>query len=151
MEKTGTTVVGVGNLLLKDEGVGIHIARALQQIEMPPHIRIIDGGTSLDLTHYFEGTSRLILIDAVRGSGEPGAVYRFHSDDVMIETSGITSLHDLGLEHSLKVVKLLGNKPEEVIIIGIEPKEIGWGTELSIEVQRRVPEIIAAVLKEIEK
>lgn len=151
MEKTGTAVVGVGNLLLKDEGVGIHVARALQRVEMPPHVSIIDGGTSLDLPHYLEGTGKVIIVDAVRGGGEPGAVYRFHPGDVKIETGGTSSLHDLGLEQSLKVMKLLGNGPEEVVIIGVEPGEIGWGTELSPEVQQKIPEIIAAVRNEIEQ
>jgi len=142
-------VVGVGNLLLKDEGIGVHIAHALQQIDIPYNVKIIDGGTSLDLPDCLENVDKLIIIDAVKTGGQPGTIYRFHPYDMDIESEGIISLHELGLAQSLKMMRLIGNEPKETVIIGIEPKEINWGTELSAELQQKIPEIINIVLGEI--
>jgi len=147
--KARTIVVGVGNLLLKDEGIGVHIARALQQMDIPQDTKIIDGGTSPDLPYYLKDTDRLIILDAVKAGGEPGTVYRFHPHDVNIESEGTTSAHDFGLEQSLRIMRLTGSEPKEIVIIGIEPKEIDWGTELSTELQQRIPEIINVVLSEV--
>ena len=153
MEETKVRVgiIGVGNILLKDEGVGVHIARALQEVNIPHgiNLEIIDGGTSLDLPVYFEGVDKLIIIDAVKAGSKPGAIYRFHPCDLTLETKGVISVHELGLEQSLKMMSLIGNEPKEIVIIGIEPKEIDWGTELSAELQQKIPEIIKVVLEEI--
>lgn len=142
-------MVGVGNLLLKDEGIGVHIAHALQQIDVPHGTKIIDGGTSPDLPYYLKDIDKLIIIDAVKAGGKPGMIYRFHTHDLNIESEGIISLHELGLAQSLKMMRLMGNAPKETVIIGIEPKEIDWGTELSAELQQKIPEIINIVLSEI--
>ena len=142
-------IIGVGNLLLKDEGIGVHIAHALQQIDIPHDIKIIDGGTSLDLPYYLKDVDRLIIIDAVKAGGKPGTIYRLHPGDLNIESEGTLSVHELGLEQSLKIMSLMGSEPKEIVIIGIEPKEIGWGTELSTELQQKIPEIVNIVLGEI--
>jgi len=147
--KVRFAVVGVGNLLLKDEGIGVHIAHALQQIDIPYNVKIIDGGTSLDLPDCLENVDKLIIIDAVKTGGQPGTIYRFHPYDMDIESEGIISLHELGLAQSLRMMRLIGNEPKETVIIGIEPKEIDWGTELSAELQQKIPEIINIVLGEI--
>ena len=151
MEELGDriAVVGVGNLLIKDEGIGVHIAHALQQIDTPKNVKIIDGGTSPDLPCSLKDIDKLIVIDAVKAGGQPGMIYRFHPHDVIIESEKVISLHELGLEQSLRMMRLVGNEPKETVIIGIEPKEIDWGTELSIELQQKIPEIINVVLGEI--
>ncbi len=142
-------MIGVGNLLLKDEGVGIHVANALQRANIAHDVEIIDGGTSPDLIAYTEAGDKLIIIDAAEAGGEPGTVYRFHPADLTRADVGLFSAHDLGVEPSLKLMALIGNEPKEIVIIGIEPKEIDWGTELSDELQQKLPEIIRVVLKEI--
>ena len=143
------TVAGVGNLLLKDEGIGVHIAHALQHIDIPGNVTVIDGGTTPDLPYCLKETDKLIIIDAVKGGDKPGTVYRFHPHDVNIESRGMVSVHELDLEQSLRIMRLTGNEPKEIVIIGIEPKEIGWGTELSAELQQKIPEVINVVLNEI--
>jgi hydrogenase maturation protease len=142
-------IVGVGNLLLKDEGIGIHAVEALQQIALPPDVRLIDGGTSPDLIAYTRAGDKLIIIDAAKAGGEPGAIYRFLPDDLAAEKGVLTSAHELGVAQNLSLMSLLGNKPSETIIIGIEPKEIDAGLELSPELQRKLPAIVNIVLKEI--
>jgi hydrogenase maturation protease len=148
MASNRIAVVGVGNLLLKDEGIGIHVVLALQESPLPDGVVVIDGGTSPDVLDYLEPADKLVIIDAAEAGGVPGAIYRFRPDDVTLETGEAISLHELGLVSSLKMMSLLGKTPPEVIIIGIQPKEIAWGMELSPELKEKVPEIVKAVLKE---
>jgi hydrogenase maturation protease len=142
-------VIGVGNLLLKDEGIGIHALEALQGIGLPPDVMLVDGGTSPDLIAYTQAGDKLIIIDAAKAGGEPGAIYRFRPEDLAEEKGVLTSAHELGVVQNLRLMSLLGNEPAETIIIGIEPEEIDPGLELSAALQRKLPEITRIVMKEI--
>ncbi len=141
-------IIGVGNLLMKDEGIGIHAVQALQEIELPADIVTIDGGTSPDLIAYTRAGDKMIIIDAAKAGGEPGTIYRFRPEDLAEVSGTLTSAHEMGVEENLKLMSLTGNEPEEVVIIGVEPGEIDWGTELSPELQDKLPTIINKVLKE---
>jgi hydrogenase maturation protease len=142
-------VVGVGNLLFKDEGVGIHVAHALQKLAIPQGVKIVDGGTSPEILAYVEPAEKLIIIDAIEAGGTPGAVYRFRLDDLTTEAPELISVHEIDLISRLKMMRLLGKGPQETVVIGVQPKEIGWGTELSSELQEKIPEIGRVVLEEI--
>jgi hydrogenase maturation protease len=142
-------VIGVGNLLMKDEGIGIHVVQALQELDLPPDISLIDGGTSPDLVACTRAGDKLVIVDAARAGGEPGAVYRFLPDDLKEERGALTSAHEMGVESSLRLMELSGNLPRETVIIGIEPAEIDWGTELSPRLSHRMPDIVRVVLGEI--
>jgi hydrogenase maturation protease len=142
-------VIGVGNLLQKDEGIGIHAVKALQEMQLPDNVTIIDGGTSPDILACTRRGDKLIIIDAARAGGEPGAIYRFQPDDLVSENGAMLSVHELGVPQNLRLMLLSGSEPSDVVIIGIEPKEINWGIELSPELETKIPEIIAVVLKEI--
>jgi hydrogenase maturation protease len=148
--KPRTVVIGVGNLLMKDEGIGIHAVKALQEMELPDSVTIIDGGTSPDVIACTRTGDKLIIVDAARAGGEPGAIYRFQPDDLEDSAGEVLSVHDLGVPHNLRLMLLTGSGPSKVVIIGIEPKEIDWGTELSSELESKIPEIIAVVLREIK-
>ncbi len=142
-------IIGVGNLLLKDEGIGIHAVKALQEIDLPADIRLIDGGTSPDLIAYTRAGDKVIIIDAARAGGEPGAIYRFKPEDLAEEKAALASAHEMGVLENLKLMTLSGNEPQDIIIIGIEPGEIDFGTELSPELEKKLPKIVEIVLKEI--
>lgn len=148
-EPPRVVVIGVGNLLLKDEGIGIHTVKALQEINLPQDVKIIDGGTAPDLIAYTEAGDKLIIIDAAKAGGEPGTIYRFQPRDLSEEGGEVISVHELGVAQNLRLMSLMGNEPDEIVIIGVEPKEIDWGTELSPELQPKVPEIVRIILKEI--
>jgi len=147
--KPRIVVVGIGNLLLKDEGIGIHVIQALERMPWSMDFEVIDGGTSPDLFPLLESVDKLILIDAAKGGGEPGDIYRFTLDGLSTENSTNTSVHQVGLVETLRMMEALGTAPEKTIVIGIEPKEIGWGLELSPELERKIPEIIAMVHGEL--
>jgi hydrogenase maturation protease len=141
-------VIGVGNLLLKDEGIGIHAVKALQEINLPPDIKLIDGGTSPDLIAYTRAGDKMIIIDAAKAGGPPGSIYRFQPEDLARGKGKLTSAHEMGVLENLKLMALTGNEPRETVIIGIEPKAVDWGTELSNTLKARLPEIIKVVLGE---
>jgi len=145
----GIVVIGVGNLLLKDEGIGIHAVQALQELELPPDVKLIDGGTSPDLIAYTRAGDKLIIVDAAKAGGEPGTIYRFKPEDLAEERASLASAHEMGVVENLKLMSLAGNEPGEIVIIGIEPGEIEFGTELSPELRSKVPEIVEVVLKEM--
>ncbi|MFC1963259.1 HyaD/HybD family hydrogenase maturation endopeptidase [Chloroflexota bacterium] len=149
-ESRGKVVVlGAGNELLKDEGVGVHVARALIREKTNAPVEIIEAGTVLDCLPGDEPISKLVVVDAVHGGCEPGAIYRFTPEEMEPDANNATSIHNLGLHSSLKMSEITGIKPGETIIIGVEPKEIDWGTELSKEIQCRIPKVVELVLKEI--
>jgi hydrogenase maturation protease len=142
-------VIGVGNLLLRDEGIGIHVVQALQQMDLPADIRLVDGGTSPDLIACTRAADKMIIVDAARAGGEPGAVYRFLPADLAAERPVLASAHQMGVVENLGLMNLTGSAPAETVIIGVEPAEIDWGTELSAILRRKVPDIVRVVLEEI--
>ncbi len=146
----GIVIIGIGNLLMKDEGVGIHAIQEMEKLNLPADIKLIDGGTSPDLIAYLQANDKVIIIDAAKAGGEPGAIYRFKPEDIKAERSALDSAHELSIIESLNMLELTGSAPKEVIIIGVEPKEIDWGMELSPEIKKIMPKIIDAVRREID-
>ena len=144
-------VLGMGNLLLKDEGIGVHIAHTLQSVPLPSNVEleVIDGGTLPDAPLAFEEVDKLIVVDAVQAGGEPGAIYRFRLEDIRLDDRILTSLHQISLLENLWLMKRFRKKPENVVIIGIEPEDTNQGLELSAKLQQRIPQIIKVVLEEV--
>jgi hydrogenase maturation protease len=142
-----TIILGIGNLLLADEGVGVHIARALRQEGLPENVEALEVGTAfLDALPEIERADRIIIVDAMRADHAPGTVYRVPFDDC-VKPECIASLHGFDLS---RTIYLAGREtPPEVIVIGVEPARIDWGTELSPEIQEMVPLILEAVRAEI--
>ena len=143
----GKFVLGIGNTLLRDEGIGCHVANALAEIPLPD-VEIIDAGTCPDVWQFIEDTDKLIIVDAVKGGGMPGQIYRFHLEDITLEQKPLLSMHDIGLVDNLILMQLRQNIGETVII-GVEPKDINWGLELSPELQGKMSQIIDTVLSEL--
>jgi hydrogenase maturation protease len=146
--KNKTLIVGIGNLLCRDEGVGVHVIHEMQSTQLPGHIELLDIGTStMDLISYLEGVKKLIVIDAMKAGGTPGTIYKCGPEDLLPKGEGSVSLHDIGVVETLTMAKKMGMEMNTVII-GVEPKVLDWGMELSEEVKDRIPSIIEAVLKE---
>ncbi|MCX7911942.1 MAG: hydrogenase maturation protease, partial [Dehalococcoidales bacterium] len=135
-------VIGVGNLLLRDEGIGIHVIRALERLDLPGDVRVMDGGTSPEAILFARAREKLVIVDAARAGGKPGMVYRFHPQDLATMHGSSLSAHEMGVAENLHLMGLTAGHPEEIVIIGIEPKEIDWGTELSPELREKLPAIV---------
>jgi len=149
-----TVIIGFGNLLLKDEGVGIHIIQSMQELSLKKNgkLVIMDGGTCPDILYLLpEGVDKLILVDAVKGGGNPGDIYRFTPNDLTFSSAIFTSVHQFGIAEGLRGLALLDDNPKETIIIGVEPKEIDWGIEISPELIEILPQVVDLLEKEISK
>ncbi len=143
-----TLIVGMGNLIYRDEGVGVHVIQQMQKMKLPDHIELLDIGTStMDLITYLDGVKKLIVIDAMKAGGAPGTIYQCKSEDLLPEEEGPISLHEIGLLEALSMARKKGLEIETVVI-GVEPKVFDWGIELSEEVREKIPTIIKVVLEE---
>lgn len=143
-------VLGVGNLLLRDEGVGVHLIQKLREMDIRERVELVDGGTSiLDFIPQAEDVSKLIIVDAIKLGGKAGRTYRICVDDSLLRgAKGMTSLHQLGVVETLAIAQKMGKLPHTVII-GIEPKDIGYGLELSSEVERKMGKMVNLILAEV--
>lgn len=155
VEETATRapilVLGVGNILLSDEGVGVRVAEALQRMELPEGVEVLDGGTaSMALLDSLRDRDKVIIIDAVKGHHEPGTIYRFTPGDISVHREIITSLHQLGVLDALTHAEYLGHAPQSVIFYGIEPEEMDWGLDLTPRVGAVIPRVIELVLTELK-
>ncbi|UCF81265.1 MAG: hydrogenase maturation protease [Acidobacteriota bacterium] len=152
MAQPRTVVMGAGNILLKDEGVGIHVIRALKKDgALPPNVEVVDCGTAaLDALQSLADVDKLIVVDAVRGGDEPGAIYRFSPEDIFEKRSESLSLHQLGLLEALKMAGMLGTVPKEIVIVGIQPEDVSPGLEPSPEIKRRIPEAVEVIKRLIQ-
>ncbi|MFC2011827.1 hydrogenase maturation protease [Chloroflexota bacterium] len=143
--------MGVGNILLSDEGVGVHVVREMEGHNIPEDVELFDGGTaSVDLLNVLANRRKVIIVDAVKTDSEPGTLYRFTPNDIKVEQQIHSSLHQIGLLETLQMTKHLNCEPDEVVILGIEPKNLSWGMKLSPEVAEVVPRVIELVLEEIQ-
>jgi hydrogenase maturation protease len=144
------TILGVGNELLSDEGVGIHVIKEIKKINLPPGIEAIEGGThGFGLLNIITSSDYLIIIDSLKGGDTPGSIYRFHIDDAPnCPDLFKTSVHQIGILEVINLSGLIGSTPETVII-GVEPKELKTGMQLSPEIRAKIPRIIELVHDEI--
>lgn len=148
IRKRSRLIVGIGNLLLSDEGVGVHAVRCLAERELPPDVEVLDGGTSgADLVDYLAGRAKVVVIDAAAGSGEPGTVYRCEGRDLM-EQAGALSLHEFGLVDTLRMAEQLGCAPPCVVVLGVQPATMEPGMDLSSAVAAVLPAVLELALNE---
>lgn len=143
-------MLGVGNLLLSDEGFGVHVAQKLYDLDLPPEVEVVEGGTDgFGLMAFVVGTDRLIVIDAVKGGGSPGSLYRFDLNDCPpFPDLFKTSVHQISILEIINLSGVIGTTPQTTII-GVEPKTLDIGMALSPEIEARIPRVIELVKEEI--
>lgn len=150
-------VLGLGNILLSDEGIGVRVVEQLQKLELPEHVELVDGGTaSLDVLLLRPNFEKLVVIDALKAGKEAGTIYRaqvkgdsFAELEAAFDSVDKISLHQIGLVEALNIAKKMNCGPQEVVIIGIEPQSLKCGLELTETIKAKLPEIINAVRKEL--
>jgi len=145
-------VLGVGNILLKDEGVGVRVIEELERrFEFPENVRVLDGGTQgLWLMSTLQLVDRLIVVDAVLGGGEPGTIYRLERDDLPNGLRAKQSAHDSDLVEALNLCSLLDSGPRTVTVIGIEPADIQpFSLELTERISEKIDELVMRVIAEL--
>jgi hydrogenase maturation protease len=147
-----TVILGIGNVLLSDEGIGVHVANALSGMNLPQGVSVIEGGTDgFRLLNIITEADRLIVVDAVKGGAEPGSIYRFNVDEVKNVPSGFrTSVHQVGILEVIDLSGLIGKTPKTTVI-GVEPKSLEMSLELSPEIKEKIPRIIELVFEELKQ
>jgi len=144
-----TLVFGVGSVLRRDDGIGVRVIEALQQHALPAAVELRHGAAALQLLDFLAGRQKVIIVDAIQGDGRPGDVYRFTLPGLRTETGSYTSVHQIGLVEVFTIAESLGRKVGEVVVLGVEPKSLEWGLELSPEVAAAVPQVVTLVLAEL--
>lgn len=146
-------VLGIGNLVMSDDGAGVRVVQELQKrYRFPPHVEIMDGGTlGLDLLPKLEGIERLLVVDAVETGGKPGTLVRLLGEELPIALQTKISPHQMGLKDLLAVAELMGHAPREMVLVGIQPASIEMGDELSNNIAEQLEEMIDKVLTELSK
>ena len=142
------TVLGVGNILLKDEGVGVRVVEEMtRRYTFPENVEVLDGGTlGMELMRFLLGTDRVIIIDAIDGSLPPGSIYQFEKEAVKTYFREKVSVHDLGIQDVLAALDVLEKPLQELVVMGVQPAVIDVGLDLTPVVAQSVEPVITKVL-----
>jgi len=144
-------ILGVGNPLMRDDGVGVAAIEALAQRELPPWLRIYDAGLAVtDVLGGLDPADPLIVIDAFRAGGEPGSIYQADLNDLVLAEDtlvGQMSLHEISVVPSLRMEALTGRSFENVTVFGVEPGDVDWGMGLGPAVAAKLDTLVEAVLE----
>lgn len=151
-----TIILGVGNTLLSDEGVGIHVLDALAKSSLPQEgvVDLIDGGTlSFTLAVAIEEADSLIVVDAAQLKSPPGTLRLFQGEDMdnFLRGNRKSSVHEVGLTDLMAIAQLTERWPEKRALVAIQPEKLDWGQEPTPQVQSAIPEAcrqIEALVKE---
>ncbi len=145
-------ILGVGNLLLTDDGFGVHLINSLKETIFPENVSLLEAGTvSHQLVPLLHEMDHLIVIDAVQAGDAPGALFRFSPEDIRYQSEQMVSLHQISLIDVLRMAELTGRKPKTVII-GVQPKDVSsWSLELTDELRAVMPRVRELVFEELRK
>lgn len=143
-------VLGVGNILLKDDGVGPLVVQQLARDYNNPHVTFLDGGTlGLDLLGYLEGYDHLLIIDALDLAKEPGQIFCWEGKMLSGLTDNV-SFHQVGVKELLHAINFM-DLQLHLSVMGVQIADISWGMQLSDEVEEAIPNLKNAVINQIEK
>ena len=145
------TVLGIGNILLSDEGLGVvAVKKFSEEYEYPESVKVMDGGTlGIDLMYFLEGTEKLLVVDAVAGGKPPGTLYKIKNEEVKKYFRNKVSMHELGFQEVMALMELRGFPIKEIVILGLEPKSLATSLELSPEVEERIPLLVEEIAKQL--
>ena len=150
MVEKDVLILGIGNILLQDDGLGVHILNELEKMDLPDKVELLDGGTGgFHLIPIIEDKKKLIILDAIVSEDEPGSIYRLKFEDIEYKQKAGISLHEAGIIEALKIASIHGKRPD-TIIIAVRPKEYKtFGLDVTPEIKKIFPDVIDLVMKEI--
>ena len=145
---SGTVVIGLGNPLMGDDGLGIVVARQLlSRTDLPDGVQVVDGGTwGLNLLPVIEDAERVLLVDAIDTAEAPGTLIRLSRERLPKYLATKISPHQVDLRDVLALAELRGTLPEDTTAIGLQPQIVALGTALSPLIAGRMEELVSAVL-----
>jgi hydrogenase maturation protease len=144
-------VLGIGNLVMTDDGIGVRVVQAIgERYRFPERVTVLDGGTlGLDLLPRIEEAQRLIIVDAVETGSPAGTLVRLTGEEIPLALETKLSPHQMGLKDLLSVASLLGHSPVETVLWGVQPESIEMALELSGPVEAQLEPLVVKVLKEL--
>ncbi len=144
-------LIGLGNILLRDEGVGVRAVEALRQrFEFSDDLTLLDGGTlGLDLLPFVEGRERVLFIDALDSGKDPGTILVLQDDQIPAHLAPSLSFHQVGLSDLLFALKFKGGMPAKAILVGIQPAVIETGLSLSSKLEGKMETLLSIILQKI--
>lgn len=144
-------VLGLGNLVHADDGAGVHAVQRLKDdARVPAGAVLLDGGTlGLSLLPHVTGYRRVLVLDAVDAGEEPGALLRIEGK-ALVDLPGKASVHQMGFSDLMAAMKILGDSPEEIVVLGIQPMSTDWSTELSAAVESTMGALMDAAIQQLE-
>lgn len=145
-------VLGIGNTLLSDEGIGVYIVNELAKAQLPANVELLDGGTAgADLLDVISDRKKLIIVDAIEGDFPSGTIVRFGKEGIeSIFRNAFGSLHDLNISETLAMTSLLRCEPEIVVFVGVKPFRVQCNTNITYKMSCIVPDILEVVMSEIK-
>ena len=146
-----TLILGLGNILMDDDGAGVVAVNDLKNcLKESENLKIIDGGTlGLDLLHYIQWAEKLIIVDAIDMDFDPGTVIKAEGEDIDPIFESKLSPHQMGLKDILLAAELIDQRPEDIVLFGIQVKSINMNMTLSDEVSKNLSKLKENVLKEL--
>jgi len=153
MSEPRILILGIGSILMQDEGVGVRVVQGLQaRYTFSPNVEVMDGGTlGLRLMNPILDTDHLIVVDAVRTGSPPGTIHRLSIEELRTNVKEKQSLHQVDFLETLHYVRMMGRLPSTVII-GVEPAEMNsWKMTLTETVGSKVGAVIGRILEEVER
>jgi hydrogenase maturation protease len=147
-----TLIFGAGNLLLSDEGFGVHAIKHLEaHYDFPEEVELYDGGTlGIMVTHKFEEADNIYILDVIDGTGEPGELRRFEKDDIMLGGIPVKlSPHQIGIQETLLMSEIRGFCPEKVTLLGVLPVSLDASDKLSPLVAERLDDVAQIIMAEL--
>ena len=146
-----TLVLGVGNKLMSDEGVGVHVVERLAAgYEIPKEVQLLDGGTlGMDLLYYLGGIENLLLVDAVETHKEPGTIIRLEDEEVPAFLSLKISPHQLGVPDMLAAARFKDLYPKRLVLWGIQPELLEIGLELSPLIESKMDILVGNMVEQL--
>ena len=147
-----TAIIGMGNPLMSDEGIGVRVVARLRESGLTDEVDVLDLGTSaMSVLHELEGRDKVVFVDCAMMGAEPGTIQRFSPEEVSsCKVQSGLSLHEGDLLNTIALARRLGTCPEEIVIFGIEPKTIDFGEDLSPELAEQVENYVAAIRAEVD-
>ncbi len=150
-----TLLLGLGNILLKDERIGVHVVNTIKEkYSCPPELEIIDGGTlGLDLLPLFEQYDRILIVDAVNFGREPGYIGVLENDQIPAVIFSKLSVHQIGLADLISVAKLKGVMPSKICVIGMQPADIdfAFGLEMSDVINANIDKVVDLTIDKLKE
>jgi hydrogenase maturation protease len=151
MNRPPKLFVGMGNVLCRDDGIGVRAAAELAHRSLPRDIEVYDAGTvGLDAASVLELRKLIVIADAIDAGAAPGTIFRLSPEELRLKQISGLSLHDLNLLDALAETRMMGRAPERVVALCVQVADTSPGMELSPQVSRALPRLVRLALRELE-